>query len=156
MIRDFVPDDGAAMRDLCRASIAGLGSRCYSPEQLRVWRDRVPSAETYAARADAGAAIFISIAEEGSLAGYALLEPDGHLDRLYCHPDHAGRGHATALLAHADRFAQPRGILRLFTEASEVARPVFERAGYMVTHRRDFEVAGVPIHNYAMERWLAA
>lgn len=154
MIRAFLPDDGAALRDLCRASIAELGSRFYSPEQVRVWRDRVPTAETYAARVANGAEIFISAAADNSPAAYALMEPDGHLDRLYCHPDHSGRGHAAALLSHVEGVAQAQGIPRLFTEASEVARPVFERAGYKVTHRRDFEVAGVPIHNYAMEKWL--
>lgn len=46
------------------------------------------------------------------------------------------------------------GARRLHAEASETARPVFERAGFSVTARRDFEVAGVPIHNWAVEKSL--
>ncbi|MBB3032974.1 hypothetical protein [Alteriqipengyuania lutimaris] len=55
------------------------------------------------------------------------------------------------------------GATRLYTEASELARPAFERAGYHgaferagyhVSHRRDFEVDGVAIHNFAMEKVL--
>jgi putative acetyltransferase len=55
--------------------------------------------------------------------------------------------------------ARRAGIGRLFTEASELARPVFERAGYALLHRRDFTIAmgdeHIPIHNYAMEKALA-
>jgi putative acetyltransferase len=50
--------------------------------------------------------------------------------------------------------ARAAGISRLFVEASENARPVFERAGFIVMRRRDFDVGGVAIHNYAMERTL--
>ena len=41
-----------------------------------------------------------------------------------------------------------------FTEASEPARSFFARQGFTIRHRRDFELAGVPIHNYAMEKHL--
>ena len=59
------------------------------------------------------------------------------------------------LLDEAERQAEEIGIVRLFTEASELARPAFQRAGYRVVHRRDFEVDGVPLHNFAMEKLLA-
>jgi putative acetyltransferase len=39
-------------------------------------------------------------------------------------------------------------------EASEPARRFFLKRGYAVLERRDFEIGGVPIHNYAMERRL--
>lgn len=86
---------------------------------------------------------------------YALLEPDGHLDMLYCASAHAGRGLAARLLSHADEQARSIGVTRLYTEASELARKPFERAGYTVIERRDFELRGIPIHNYAMEKVLA-
>jgi len=154
MIREFADGDAPALSALCRASILQLGSLSYSPEQVRAWHHRAPSPDIYLRRAACGTMIFVSETETGALAGYALLEPDGHLDRLYCHPDHARHGHASALLRHMDRIAQSIGITRLFTEASEVARPVFERAGYLVEHRRDFEMNGVAIHNYAMSKVL--
>ena len=47
---------------------------------------------------------------------------------------------------------------RLYTEASELARPAFERAGYVMQHPRDFTIEHdgreVAIHNYAMEKPL--
>ena len=66
---------------------------------------------------------------------------------------------AAALLVEAEAIARKLGVDMLYTEASELARSSFERAGYRVTHRRDFEIAhegkAIPIHNYAMEKRLA-
>jgi len=90
---------------------------------------------------------------------YGLLEPGGHVDMLYCHPDHAGQGLAGQLLAGVEAHARATGTTRLFTEASELARPVFARAGFRLVRRRDFTIphAGgdIAIHNYAMEKSLA-
>jgi putative acetyltransferase len=50
------------------------------------------------------------------------------------------------------------GLTRLYTEARELARSVFERAGYAVTARRNFTISfegrAIPSHNYAMEKQL--
>ncbi len=114
----------------------------------------------YRERAAQGHAVFVAVDDTDCPVAYALLEPDGHLDRLYNHPDHTRRGLAAALLQAAEDHARGKGIERLYTEASELARPAFERAGYGVTHRRDFTIEGpngaVPIHNYAMEKRLKA
>ena len=154
MIREFAEGDAPALSALCRASILELGSLKYSPEQILAWHDRAPSPADYLKWIAGGARIFVSQDQAGEIAAYALLEPDGHIDRLFCHPDHARHGHARALLQHVEREARALATTRLYTEASEVARPVFERAGYSVDHRRDFAMNGVKIHNYAMSKVL--
>jgi putative acetyltransferase len=109
-------------------------------------------------RVSQGHWIFVAADEQDMAVAYALLEPDGHLDHLYCHPDHTRRGLANLLLEAAEDQARDWGCAKLYTEASELARPAFERAGYSVTHKRDFTIAHegreVPIHNYAMEKSL--
>jgi putative acetyltransferase len=91
----------------------------------------------------------------------ALFQPGGHLDMLYCHPGHTRQGLADKLLAACEArvrheaHARREALARLFTEASELARLLFERAGYEALHRRDFAIEGVSIHNYAMEKQLA-
>lgn len=82
------------------------------------------------------------------------MERHGHLDHLYCHPDHTRPGLADLLLAETEVMARHRGVERLYTEASDLARPAFERVGYNATHKREFEIDGVPIHNWAMEKPL--
>ena len=106
--------------------------------------------------------ITCAVTGAGEPVAYTLLEVDaegdGHLDMLYCHPEHTRRGLADALLNEAEQAAREQALPRLYTEASELARASFERAGYQVTHRRDFEIehegTSVPIHNYAMEKSL--
>ncbi len=157
-IRPFRLDDAEAIAALTLAAIRRTGLRAYSPEQVAAWSARF-SAQRVLAWAARGDIILVAVDDGDRPAAYTMLEADGHLDMLYCHPDHTGRGLATHLLAEAERAARALGVIRLFTEASELARPVFERAGYTLLQRRDFTIPGeagdVAIHNYAMEKRLA-
>jgi putative acetyltransferase len=158
-IRPFIPDDAPALAELTVAAIAITATRAYSAKQVLSWAARHPGAPRFIASAAKGDTILVALAEDDVPAAYALVEADGHIDMLYCHPDHGGKGLASALLGAVEVDARRAGIGRLFTEASELARPVFERAGYALLHRRDFTIAmgdeHIPIHNYAMEKALA-
>lgn len=157
-IRPFHASDAGALSALTEAAIRTNGARAYSPEQVAAWAAPYPCPERFTTRAAKGAQFFIAVDGADRPLAYAMLEPHGHLDMLYCHPHHAGRGLGLAVLAAAEEAARAAGVERLFTEASELARPVFERAGYVMLHRRDFAIphAGraVEIHNYAMEKRL--
>ncbi|MBV7267146.1 GNAT family N-acetyltransferase [Erythrobacter ani] len=157
-IRPFVTEDAPALTDLTVAAIRNVGQHRYSPAQVEAWAARHPGPQRFLARAKAGAWINVAVDASGAPVAYALLEPDGHLDMLYCHPAHTRKGLADKLLADCEVKARSIGITRLFTEASELACPAFERAGYAILHRRDFEIAhgnhAVAIHNYAMEKLL--
>lgn len=154
-IRRFVKSDAARLAEITLAAIRSVGSARYSSEQIGVWASRHPGPDRFIHRARAGHVIFVAQPRQSEAAAYALLEPDGHLDMLYCHPDHTRRGLADGLLAHAETHARDQGATRLYTEASELARPAFERAGYEVLHRRDLAIDGVAIHNFAMEKRLS-
>ena len=156
--RPFRTSDAEALAALTLAAIRVTGLRAYTPEQVAAWAARHPGADRFIASAAKGDTILVAVDAEDAPLAYALTEPDGHCDMLYCHPDHAGRGLAAALLAETEICARAAQITCLFTEASELARPVFERAGFAVLHRRDFTIglpeAPVAIHNYAMEKRL--
>lgn len=158
-IRPYRDDDAEALAPIAAAAIALIGPHGYNEAQVAAWAARQPDAERYRERVAAGATIFVAADAEDRPVAYALLEPDGHLDRLYNHPDHTRHGLAVQLLLAAEQHALTLGIARLYTEASELARPAFERAGYEVTRRRDFAIEhegrSVPIHNFAMEKVLA-
>lgn len=102
--------------------------------------------------------ILVAADADGRTVAYTVLEAGGHLDMLFCHPEHTGKGLGFALLAEAEAAARVQGVTRIFTEASELARPVFARAGYALLHRRDFTIpfkdGEVAMHNYAMEKRL--
>lgn len=164
-IRTFEPGDAQMLYQLCRAAIGKTGGKAYSPLQTEAWLARHPGPELYPQRIAAGAHIFIayrtlaptSDPDQTPLA-YALLERSGHLDRLYGDPAMGGQGLADMLLQAAEDHARQQGLTRLYTEASELARSAFARAGYTLLERRDFALTHkggkVAIHNYAMEKWL--
>lgn len=158
-IRLFRKDDAGALAALVVRSIEQIGPHAYTPEQVAAWAARHEDARRFVERSRAGQTILIAVDEGDTPLAYAILESDGHLDHLYCDPAHTRRGLAGALLREAEAAARRSGIELLYTEASELARASFERAGYHVTHRRDFEIShegkAIPIHNYAMEKRLA-
>jgi len=53
-----------------------------------------------------------------------------------------------------ERAAKRDGIARLFVEASEAARRLFERRGFSVEARNDVALHGVMLHNYRMSKAL--
>ena len=157
-IRPYRDDDAEALANIVAAAIAEIGPRAYSPEQVAAWSARHPGAERYRQRVSVGDVIFIAANVDDEPVAYALLESDGHLDHLYNHPDHTRQGLASQLLAEAETHARTNRFKRLYTEASDLARAAFERAGYVATNKREFTIAHkdreVPIHNWAMEKQL--
>lgn len=156
-IRAFGPADAEAIAALTLAAIRQTALRAYSPEQVAAWSARYSPARLLES-AVRGDVILVAADADDRPAAYTVLEADGHLDMLYCHPAHTGRGLGLRLLTEAEEAARKLDVERLYTEASELARPVFERAGYALLHRRDFAIPGddgeVAIHNYAMEKRL--
>lgn len=154
-LRAYSSADAAEMSELYYESARELGARRYSREQVAAWAPAPVDPRTVHARATDGRTTLIVADDRGRLLGYGDLEPDGHIDHLYCRPGAAGTGVAATLLDELITQASDSGIERLYVEASELARGLFERRGFTVLHRRDFDVGGVAIHNYAMERQLA-
>lgn len=151
-IRPFQIEDAPALSALYDASVRALGARDYSAAQIEAWASLAPSAESLIERMGDGRTRLVAVIDD--VAGFVDVEADGHVDLLYVSPSAAGLGVARALLETAEALAPLSGAGRLYAEASETARPAFERLGYSVIARRDFEVAGVAIHNWAVEKAL--
>ena len=135
-------------------AVRQLGSRRYSPEQVAAWAPEPADPALTHARAGDGRITLVAEGGDGEILAYGELERDGHIDHLYCHPAASGSGLAQRLLEALVEHARSSGVPRLYVEASELARGLFQRNGFMVLRRRDFELRGVAIHNYAMERRL--
>jgi len=154
-VRPFRPPDAPALARIFHAAVHGIAARHYSPAQIAAWAPAVPDPARFCARGMDGRILLVAEGEDGAALAYADVEPDGHIDHLFCRPDAAGTGVTATLYAALEAAAVARGIARLYTEASEPARRFFEKRGFTVDHRRDFELAGVPIHNYAMHKRLS-
>ncbi|MBA4043930.1 MAG: GNAT family N-acetyltransferase [Erythrobacter sp.] len=156
--RRYRDSDAPVIAALTLAAIRQTALKAYSPEQVSAWSARY-SVERLIQGATKGDWIRVAVDADDAPVAYAVMETDGHVDMLYCHPNHTSTGLARHLLAEAEMAARALGVAQIFTEASELAKPVFERAGYSLLHRRDFTIPfegrEVAIHNYAMEKRLA-
>ncbi len=153
-IRRFEPRDAPLLSAVFVDSVRGGGARDYGPVQVEVWANAAPRPQSFEDRAEAGDLIWVAVDGADQPLAYGLLERDGHLDHLYCRSDHIGTGLASALYDQIEQEARALGLAQLYTEASEAARRLFLRKGFAVVHRRDFELRGVAIHNYRMEKNL--
>lgn len=152
--RRFKPSDAARISVLFRRSVLDLGPAHYSAAQVTAWAARGPSPDRVLERNAAGLTTFVKVDETDSVMAYAELEPNGHIDQVYAHPDIAGQGIVSALMSDVESHARAMGMTELYSEASESARPLFLKKGFTDEGRRDFEIEGVPIHNYAMRKRL--
>jgi putative acetyltransferase len=144
--------DVSSLITLFHASVRNIARADYADPQIKAWAgdfiDRAPFGQRCVEKST-------WVAEpDDRAAGFCDIEPDAHIDMLYVHPDFQRRGVARALLAHIDNFAQQRGLVRLHTEASMTARPVFELRGFHVLAEQTVTVRGESLTNVRMEKWL--
>ena len=153
-LREYRALDAPALAQVFHESVRMLGPRRYSAAQVEAWAPAPRDPADVHARAADGRLTLVAVSPDGEILGYGDLEHDGHIDQLYCSPKAAGAGVAGQLLDALIGRAAGRGLTRLHVEASELARGLFERRGFVIAARQDFELRGVPIHNYAMARSL--
>jgi putative acetyltransferase len=153
-IRSFRPADAAALARIYYAAVHQVGGLHYSREQLNAWAPVEPDPDRFVERGADGRTLLVAADDKDRPLAYGDLEKNGHIDHLYCRPDVAGKGVASALYDELEAAARDCGIGRLHVEASEPARRFFLRKGFIVLRRRDFTLGGVAIHNFAMEKRL--
>jgi putative acetyltransferase len=150
-IRSYTDADAEPLAQIYLRAVRLTGPRDYTPAQVAAWTSLAPDAARIRMLNGDGRETFVAEAADGTLLGFTDLEPDGHVNFLYGAPEAAGRGVAAALTDALQARAQARGRVRLHVEASEAARRFYLNRGWSELARRDFEIAGVAIHNYAME-----
>ena len=151
LIRPFEAADAEALARLCHASVRKAGIREYSAEQVAAWSPSKPDAASYLRQA-VGRTFLVGGDAENCPIGYGDLEPNGHIDHLYCRPELVGTGVGSAIYAALEDAAKQAGISHLFVDASEGARRLFERHGFSVDARNVLTIGGVAIHNYHMSK----
>mgnify|MGYP000898480768 CR=1 FL=1 len=149
-IRPYTDGDAEALAAVFERAVRGIGVRDYSPAQVEAWIGPEPRADRFRAKMADGRRCWVALDGAGRVTAFVDLEASGHIDLLFADPDVAGRGVAADLLDVLEQTARDEGMTQLYVEASEAARRFLLKRGYAVERRRDFEVRGVAIHNYAM------
>jgi putative acetyltransferase len=154
-VRRFRPDDAEALTHVFFDAVHHVASQYYSEAQIHAWVPARPPVERYLARGADGRLLLVMVDEADRPVAYVDLEADGHIDHLFCRPEHAGKGVTGVLYAAMESAAREQGLARLYVEASEPAKRFFLKQGFRLVRRHDFERNGVPIHNYDMEKRLS-
>ncbi|MEM1077138.1 MAG: GNAT family N-acetyltransferase [Pseudomonadota bacterium] len=154
-LRDFRPEDAAAVAQLFFDAVhLGTGAH-YTPEQQTAWAGAAPRPpEIWVARLT-GQVCKLAV-QKDTLVGFMSLEPQGRIDLAYVAPQVAGSGVAWHLYQALEAEAQRRGLRALRTEASLSARPFFERQGWQVDAAQEVERDGVSLRNFRMSKHLEA
>ena len=148
----LTPDMLPLCHALCADSIAALPDDIY-PLAARlawagIWDDEAASA--WAARLDASWSVAVSAA--GELLGFTWLTHAGELDMLYVTPAAQRRGLAMHMICQLEDAAAQAGVTALHAWASHAARPVLEKAGYIMCRANAVSRDGVILQNWLMAK----
>ncbi|WP_430470415.1 GNAT family N-acetyltransferase [Thalassospira lucentensis] len=155
-IRQFKDSDAPQMTAIYLRAVTALGKLRYQPEQVAVWAKLTPDADRLTELMNDGRTGFVAVTPDDTVVAFGDLEADGHIHFLYADPDVAGTGVVSTLYDAIEAKATADNLGKMYCEASELAKSFLLKKGFKVVERRDFEVAGVAIHNYAVEKRLRA
>jgi len=151
-IRKYRIQDLSSLVRLFTDSVHQLGATAYDETQRFAWASRTPNLDTWRQRLDS---LETLVAENGDeMAGFISYAPDGLIDLVYTAPNYARQGIASALYREAEQQLKALGAEELYTEASVMARPFFERHGFEVTGEHQSTVRGAMLLRYAMRKKL--
>jgi putative acetyltransferase len=153
-VRLFRPEDAERLATIFYRSVREGALGPYSQIQVEAWAPNPPHPAMYTDRAVDGRILLVTAGEDDQPIAYGDVELSGHIDHLFCIPEQIGKGAASMLFDAPENRARVLEIPKLFVEASEVARPFFERKGFRVLRRNQIFRRGVELHNYAMEKML--
>jgi putative acetyltransferase len=150
-VRDYRPADLDAVIEIFQRAVREVAVRDYSPAHIAAWSrvDRDEWADWRLSRPCWLAEV------NGRAAGFSDLEPDGHLDMMFVHPDFQGIGVATALMRRVERHAASLALATIFVEASLTARPFFSRRGFQSTGEHLIIDDGLTFVTYRMTKKIA-
>jgi putative acetyltransferase len=151
-LRPYLPADATMLAEIFRASIEQLTADDYTAAQQDAWASAAEDEDAFGARL-AGLLTLVGTLG-GSPVGFIALEGADKIDMLYVHPAAAGQGVGALLLDAIEKIATSRGTAKLTTDASDTARPFFEKRGYVPQRRNTVIRAGEWLGNTTMDKPL--
>ena len=123
------------------SSVTELCASDYSPAQIRAWINCADERKWNAEFLSRHTTVAVCGDE---IIGFCDTEENGHIDRLYVSPEHAGKGVGASLIKDAESYLSGQEIR---VEASVTATGFFEKLGSRVTKpKRAQRYGGTRIH----------
>jgi putative acetyltransferase len=152
-LRPYLPADARRCAEIFRSSINELAADDYDEEQREAWASRADDEQAFGTRLTGALTLLAMI--DGAVAGFASLKGTDHVDMLFVDPAFARQGAGAALIEALAKLAQARGAKRLTVDASDSARPLFERQGFTAERRNLVRVGDQWLANTTMAKTLA-
>jgi putative acetyltransferase len=152
-LRPYLPADAKRCAEIFRLSIEELAADDYDDDQREAWASRADDEQAFGARLVEALTLLAVI--DGAVAGFASLKGSEEVDMLFVDPEFARQGVGRTLLDALIKLAQARGAKRLTTEASDVAKPLFERLGFTAQKRNIVRKGDQWLANTTMTKTLA-
>jgi putative acetyltransferase len=146
--------DAAPLAALFRATILALAAPHYDAEQRAAWASGADDLDAFDARLARGVTLVAEHAAEP--VAFGQLFPCDHVEMLYVAPDWTRRGLASALIARLEALAREARASTLDTNASLLARPVFERAGFSLVMEESVRRGSVSLPRFHLCKPLLA
>lgn len=151
-IRNYTLERTEETVKLFYSSVHAIDSTIYSDKQKQAWAPASPDYAQWCLRLARNKTCLAII--NNKVAGFIVLELNGHIDCIFTHPEHEGKGVACLLYSNIEIFAKARNMERLSIEASIVAKAFFEHRGFVVQHKYRVEKSGQILTNFSMEKPL--
>jgi len=132
-LRPYLPADAKRCAEIFRSSIEELASDDYDEDQREAWASRADDEAAFGARLAEALTLLALI--DGGVAGFASLKDGETIDMLFVDPEFARQGVGRTLVDALTKLAEARGAKRLIVEASDTAKPLFDRLGFAAQKR---------------------
>jgi putative acetyltransferase len=153
-LRPYVPADARRCAEIFRASIEELTADDYDSNQREAWASRADDEAAFA-QGLAGMLTLVAIVN-GETAGFASLKGADVIHMLFVGPEFARQGVGATLVDALTKLAQARGAKQVTAEASETAKPLFEKQGFVGEKRNVVNVGDEWLANTTMTKSLGA
>ena len=152
-IRPYRPEDLAAVSRVFYDAVHIGAARAYSDKERWAWAPHLPLAERWGPRLLRQAVLVAW--RDRPVGFFAFRLEDGYIDLAYVDPKVQGQGAAYAIYSQVEDQVRRAGAQGMTTEASLVARPFFERQGWVVTKAQIVEQRGAELRNFKMLKDLS-
>lgn len=151
-VRRFQSGDEPALLAVFVSAVHHLASRDYTQAQIHAWAPTDLDQAAWFARVRQNRPWVVDT--DTGLAGFADLQPTGHIDQFYVCAAHARQGVGTRLMAHLHQQARRLHLPQLTAHVSRTAQPFFERHGFHVIEYQHPIRHGIVIPNASMHKSL--
>jgi putative acetyltransferase len=153
-LRPYLPVDAKRCAEIYRSSIEELAADDYDEAQREAWASRADDEAAFGKIL--GETLTLVALVGGAAAGFASLKGADFIQMLFVDPECARMGAGTALVEALTRLAGARGAKTLTVEASEAAKPLFDKLGFVAQKRNVKRVGDQWLANTTMTKSLGA